>query len=186
MLSYFDLRKGTIFIYQGAPHEVLDFLQMKKAQREGIGQTKLKNLITGQIIFKNFHQNEEFQEAEIEKVKVKFLFSKRDVFYFCLKDDPSFRFELKKEQIGESARFLVPNLILDGIQWEEKIINVSLPIKIQLKVKEAPPGVKGDRAQSGTKTVVLENGTKIQAPLFIEEGDVIEINTETGEYVRRL
>jgi elongation factor P len=186
MLSYFDLRKGTIFIYQGVPHEVLDFLQMKKAQREGIGQTKLKNLITGQIIFKNFHQNEEFEEAEIEKVKVKFLYSKRNIFYFCLADNPSFRFELKEEQIGESAKFLIPNLILEGIRWEEKIINVILPIKVQLRVKEAPPGVKGDRAQSGTKTVVLENGTRIQAPLFIEQGDLIEVNTETGEYVRRL
>jgi elongation factor P len=159
---------------------------MKKAQREGIGQTKLKNLVTGQVIFKNFHQNEKFQEVEIEKVKVKFIFSKKGLYHFCLADDPSRRFVLKEEQIGPQAKFLFPQLLLEGLKWEEKIINVSLPIKIQMRVIEAPPGVKGERAQAGTKTVILENGTKIQAPLFIKEGDILEINTETGEYVRRV
>ena len=186
MLSYFDLRKGTIFLYQNTPYEVLDFLQMKKAQRQGIGQTKLRNLLTGEVIFKNFHQNEKFKEVEIEKVKAKFLFSKKGEYHFCFLDDPSQRFFLKEEQIGSSARFLSPSLVVEALKWEEKIINVSLSIKIVLKVKEAPPGVKGERAQAGNKTVILENGTKIQAPLFIKEGDLIEINTQTGEYVRRI
>ncbi len=163
MLSYFDLRKGIIFLYQGLPHEVLDFLQMKKAQREGIGQTKLKNLVTGQIIFKNFHQNEEFQEAEIEKVKIKFLYSKKNLFYFSLLEDPSFRFELREEQIGQNAKFISPGMILEGIKWEEKIINVSLPIKIQLRVKEALKEIEFNLAQ---KALFWKTGQKFKFPFL--------------------
>jgi len=88
--------------------------------------------------------------------------------------------------IGEGSKFLKPNQILTGIKFQEKIINIVLPIKVQLKVIEAPPGVKGERAQAGTKPVTLETGATINVPLFIETGDIIEVNTETGEYVRRV
>lgn len=186
MLSYFELRKGVRFIYQGQPYEVLEFHQIKKAQDVVVARTKIKNLITGQVLEKNFHQGEAFKEAEIEKVKVRFVYSKKGRFYFCLVDDPSKRFDLSEEQIGDGAKFLKPDLILDGLEFEGKIINVSPPIKVQLKVIEAPPGIKGGRSQPGTKQVTLETGAKINVPLFIEEGDTIEVNTETGEYVRRV
>ncbi len=105
---------------------------------------------------------------------------------FCKEDNPSFRFELPKEVIGQASQFLKPNQVVEGMQFGGKIINISLPIKVQLKVVEAPPGVKGERAQAGTKQVTLETGAIANAPLFIETGDIIEINTETGEYVRRV
>ena len=89
-------------------------------------------------------------------------------------------------QIGTQAKFLRPNELVVGIVFEEKIINFKLPIKVQLKVKESPPGLKGDRAQGGTKLAILESGAEVQVPLFIEEGDIIEINTELGEYVKRV
>jgi len=186
MLTYYELRKGTKFIYQGQPYEVLEFRQMKKAQDVVVAQTKIKNLITGQVLEKNFHQKDVFEEAEIEKVKVRFIYSKKGKFYFCLAENPSKRFELSEEQIGEGVKFLKPDLILDGLEFEGKIINVSLPIKVQLKVIEAPPGIKGGRSQPGTKQVTVETGTKVNVPLFIEEGDIIEVNTETKEYVKRV
>lgn len=185
MLSYFDLRKGVIFIYKGQPHQVLEFLQVKKAQREGIGQTKLKNLVTGEIIYKSFHQSEKFEEAEIEKVKARFLYEKNAILNF-VELESSKSFSLSKEKLGVSSKFLKKGMIVDGLKWQHKIINVSLPIKVQLKVVEAPPHVKTGRESPGTKSVVLENGTKIQVPVFIEVGDIIEVNTETGEYVRRV
>jgi len=186
MISYFDLRKGTKFIWNGQPYEVLDFQQVTKAQDMVVAKTKIKNLITGKVLEVNFHQSDTFEEAEIEKVQIKFIYSHRDKYCFALLDDPSKRFELKREQIGDQADFLKPNLILEGLKFEGKIINVKLPIKVQLKVIEAPPGVKGDRSQSGTKQVVLETGAKINAPLFVEVGDIIEVNTEKREYVRRV
>ncbi len=185
MLSYFDLRKGTKFILEGQPYQVLTFKQMGKAQDVVVAQTKIKNLITGKVFEKNFHQGDAFEEAELEKIEIRFIYSRRGEFWFCKENNPAGRFSLAENIIGENKQFLKPNMILEGLLFQNKIINVSLPIKVRLKVIEAPPGVKGDRAQGGTKTVTLETGSRINAPLFIKEGDVVEINTETGEYVKR-
>lgn len=186
MLSYFDLRKGVKFILNGQPYEVLDFKQMGKAQDVVVAQTKIKNLITGEVLEKAFHQSDAFEEAEIEKMEAKFLYSHRGKFVFCEINNPRNRFELTEKQIGNAVRFLKPEQNVIALKFEGKIINVSIPIKVQLKVIEAPPGVKGDRAQAGKKTVVLETGAKVDVPLFVEAEDIIEINTETGEYVRRV
>lgn len=186
MLSYFELRKGTFFLYQGRPCEVLEFQQIYKAQDVPSARVKFRDLISGNILQKNFHQGEEFEEPEIEKVEIIFLFSKRDSFFFCEKENQRNRFELKREKIGERTLFLKPGMILNGLKFEGKIINIQLPIKVQLRVVEAPPTLKGERAQGSRKTVLLETGAKINAPSFIEAGDIVEINTETGEYVKRV
>jgi elongation factor P len=186
MLSYFDLRKGTKFILEEQPYEVLDFQQIYKAQDMVVARTKIKNLITGKVLEKTFHQGDNFEEAELEKIEVKFVYSNRGKFCFSKAADPAKRFELTEEQIGDGSKFLKSNQLLTSIKFQEKIINIILPIKVQLKVTEAPPGVRGERAQSGTKPVTLETGAIINAPLFIEIDDIIEVNTETGEYVRRV
>jgi len=186
MLSYFDLRKGKKFILEGQPYEVLEFQQMYKAQDMVVAKTKLRNLITGRVHEKNFHQGDTFEEAELEKIEIKFLYSNRGKFCFSEIQNSAKRFELEEEQIGEWTKFLKLNQILTGIKFQDKFINIVLPIKIQLKVTEAPPGIKGDRAQGGTKTVTLETGANINVPLFVEQGDIVEVNTETGEYVRRM
>jgi elongation factor P len=186
MLSHTDLKKGVRFILNGEPCEVLDSSFVFKGRGSSVVQTKIKNLITGNTLSKTFHPGDQFEEAEIEKIRVKFLYSHRDKFFFCKEENPANRFDLPKEVIGDSVIFLKPNEIVEGMQFQDKIINISLPIKVYLKVKEAPPGVKGDRAQGGTKTVVLETGAEINAPLFIKTGDIIEVNTEKREYVRRV
>ena len=186
MLSYSDLKKGVQFILEGEPYEVLESSQMKKAQRRPVLQAKVRNLITGNMLEKTFHQGETFKEAELDKFNAKFLYSHRGKFFFCEEKDSSKRFELSEEQIGPQAKFLKQNQVVQTVKFEGEIINVFLPIKVQLKVTEAPPGVKGDRAQGGTKSALLETGAQIQVPLFVEQGDIIEINTETGEYVKRI
>jgi len=186
MLSYFDLRKGIKFILEGQPYEVLEFQQIYKAQDMVVARTKIRNLISGKVLEKTFRQSDTFEEAELEKVEVKFLYSYRGRFSFCEAENQARRFELAEAQIGEAGKFLKPNQIITGIKFQDKIVNVVLPIKVQLKVIEAPPGVKGERAQAGTKPVTMETGAKINVPLFVEQGDVIEVNTETGQYVRRV
>ncbi|MDP2641399.1 MAG: elongation factor P [Candidatus Yanofskybacteria bacterium] len=186
MLSYFDLRRGVRFIYEGQPYEVLEFRQMGKAQHVVVAQTKIRNLLTGNVFERNFHKAETFEEADIEKVPVKFIYERRGVYVFAEEENPSRRFEMDKEKIGEQVKFLKPNEIVEGLRFQGEIINVTLPIKVQLKVAEAPPGIKGDRSQGGTKTVVLETGASVNVPLFIEQDDLVEINTETGEYARRV
>ena len=186
MLTHTDLKTGTRIILDGEPYEVLESNPMKKAQRRVVIQTKIKNLINGNVLVQNFHQGDVFDEAEIVKFSAKFLYSHRDKFVFCQAENPAQRFELTEEQIGSQAKFLKPNQVVEGLTFDSKIINISLPIKVQLEVTEAPPGFQGGRAQPGLKTVTLETGATINAPLFIEQGDIIEINTESEEYVRRV
>lgn len=195
MLTHTDLKKGTQFIYEGQPWQVMESLHVKMAQRRPVVQTKIKNLINGSFQERTFQQGDVFEEAELIKKNIKFLYSNpirggasngaSREYWFCEEKDPSMRFSFTEEQLGRQAKFFKPNFLVEGIIFDDKIINVLAPIKVQLKVKEAPPGIKGDRAQGGTKEVILESGAAIQAPLFIEEGDIIEINTELGEYVKR-
>ncbi len=186
MLTHSDLRPGTRFILDNQPYEVLEAMAMKMAQRRPVIQSKIKNLITGNVLERNFQQGDVFDEAELVKIGVKYLYNNKGNYFFCEEKDPSKRFSLSESQTGVGARFLKPNEVIDGIYFDEKIINVSVPIKAQLKVKQSPPGIKGDRAQGGTKAVVLDGGAEVNVPLFIEEGDVVEINTELGQYVKRV
>lgn len=186
MLTHADLKRGVRVIIDGQPHEIMDSNAMKKAQRRVVMQTKIKNLITGTVSDRNFHQGDMFEEAELGKFQAKFLYFHRDKFIFCDVNNPSKRFELSPGQVGGMAKYMRQNEIVDGITFEDKIVGLNLPIKVQIKVKETPPGVRGDRAQGGTKTAIMETGAQVQVPLFIEEGDTIEINTETGEYTRRI
>ena len=165
---------------------VLEAQLLKMAQRRPVIQSKIRNLIDGRVQEKNFQQGDIFEEADLQKKEIKFLYQNRGQYFFCEKNDPSKRFFFTEEQIGTQAKFLRPNELLTGIVYQDKIINFKLPIKVELKVKETPPGVKGDRAQGGTKEAVLESGATIQVPLFIEAGDTIEVNSETGEYVKRV
>ena len=186
MLSYNELKKGLKIILNKQPFEILQATPSFKGRGHSVLQVKLKNLITGNVISKTFHPSDTFEKANLEKIRLKFIYSHQGKYVFSEAENPSRRIELKKEQVGSGAQFLKPNQIVEGLIFKDKVISISLPIKVRLKVEEAPPGIKGDRAEAGTKQVILETEAKINVPLFIEEGDIIELNTETGEYVRRL
>lgn len=186
MTDYSELKKGIRIILNNQPHEIVEASHVFKGRGHSTLQVKLKNLINGNVISQTFHPSDNFEEAELQKVKAKFIYSNRDQYFFSEEDNSSKRFNLTEEQIGKSSQFLKPNQAVEGIIFKNKIINIFLPIKIPLKVTEAPPGLKGGRSQPGTKVVILETKTKINVPLFIKEGDIIEINTQTGEYVRRI
>ena len=186
MLTHTDLKKGVQFIFEGQPWEVLEAQLLKMAQRRPVIQSKIRNLLDGRVNEKNFQQGDVFEEANLQKKDIKFIYQSKGQYFFCEINDPAKRFFFTESQIGSQAKFLRPNEIVTGIVFDEKIINFKLPIKVQIKVKESAPGVKGDRAQGGTKLAILESGAEIQVPLFVEEGDTIEVNTETEEYVRRV
>ena len=186
MLTYNDLRKGIIFLLDGEPYEVLEYAFLRMQQRKPVTKTRLKNLINGKIIERNFHQNETFEEVEIEKESVKYLYNNRDQYWFSAKNDPSQRFFLTEELVGPAGKFFKPNTEVTALKFNEKIIQVSGPIKADLKVKETPPGERGDTATGGKKTATLETGAIIQVPLFVNSGDIVRVNTDTGEYVERM
>ncbi len=186
MLSHNDLKKGVQFIYNGQPFEVLDYSFVFKGRGSSVVQAKIKNLVNGTVLAKTFHPGESFEEAEIKKINAKFIYCHRHNFVFCRENNPSERFQLTEEAIGPGNIFLKPGQLVQAFYFNNQVINISLPIKVCLKVTEAPPGLKGDRSQSGNKVVKLESGAEINAPLFIEAGDIIEVNTEKSQYVRRV
>ena len=186
MLGMNDLRTGIFFILEGQPFEVLFSQHLKMQQRRPVMQTKIKNLLTGKTVERNFQQSDYFEEADIQKKEVKFLYFHRGEFWFSEIDDPVKRFKLGEDIIGESSHFLKPNTLISSLLFNGKIINIELPVKMDFKVIEAPPSVRGNTAQGGTKQIKLETGALINTPLFIEEGDIIRINTQTGEYAERV
>lgn len=186
MLNHIDLKRGVQFVMEGQPCEVLEHAIVFKGRGSSVMQAKIKNMKTGTVLTRTFHTGETFEEAELEKVQTKFIYVNRGKYVFAEAENPSRRFELSEDQLGVKAKFLVPNTVAEALKFEDEILDVALPVKMTLRVKETPPGVKGDRAQSGTKTAVLETGASVQVPLFVEQNELIEVNTETGEYVRRI
>jgi len=186
MLSYTDLKKGVLFIYNGEPHEVLEANFSRMQQRKAVVQTKIRNVASGKTYDISFQPSDQFEKAEVEKRPLIFLYQHRGEFTFRDPKDAKSRFLLLEEVVSDSKKWLKPNTQLTALFFQDKLLGLTLPIKIDFKVTEAPPGVQGDRAQSGTKSVTIETGAVIQAPLFINTGDIIRINTQTGEYVERV
>ncbi len=188
MLNYTDLKPGTRFILDGEPYVVLDYTFKKKQRQKPTVQTKIRNLISGSTVEKSFTQNDNIEEADIETREVKYLYSnpKNNELWFCDPNNPKDRFSLDEDVVGEGIQFMKENSVIKTQVFRDKIIGIELPVKIDLKVAEAPPAVRGNTAQGVTKQVKLETGAKIIAPIFINEGDIVRINTEKGEYVERV
>lgn len=186
MLTISDLKSGVIFVLDGAPYEILEAHHVLMGRGRGHLETKMRNLKTGAVFKKSLRSADTFQEAEINYQEVKYLFNNKGEFWFAPPDKPAARFSLNEEQIGETKNFLKQNSLIKTMVFNDQVINIVLPIKMDFKVKEAPPGTKGDTAKGGTKIITLENGTQITAPLFIESGDTIKVNTQTGEYAERV
>src|SRR6185436_14436471 len=191
MLEYSEIREKKIIIYDDEPCEVVESHVARTQQRKPQNQVKLRSLISGKVFPATFHVSESADEADIDKKEVTFLYSNKGEYWFCDPNEKSNRFKLEEALMGNGAKFLKQNSNVTALVWtneddEEKIIKITLPIKMNFKVKEAPPAVRGDTSKGGNKLITLENGTTINAPMFINEGDVVSINTENGEYVERV
>ena len=191
MLEYSEIVERKYIIFNGDPYEVLTSHVFRKQQRKPVNATKLRNMITGKITEQSFHQSEKVEEADITTKEAKYLYTTKGEFWFADPKDPAKRFKIDEVLIGPQAKFLKPNSIAEVLVFtaddeeEGKMIGTKLPIKVELKVKEAAPAVKGDTATGGSKQITLETGAIINAPLFVNENDTVVVNTETGEYVER-
>jgi len=193
MISYNEIKEKKIIVFNNEPHLVLSSHVFRKQQRKAVNQTTLRNLITGSVVENTFGQSDSVEEAYLESKEIDYIFSKKNEHWFHEHGNPKQRFPLSEELLGDkikmikegssiTARVFNPN---DEKNWFEHIVDIELPIKLDLKVVEAPPNVKGNTADGGTKRVTLETGLEINTPLFIEAGDVVRINTQTKEYVER-
>lgn len=186
MLEYSDIRERKCIIFDNEPYEVLSSHVFRKQMRKPVNATKLRNVISGRVIEHSFGATDKAEEAEIDFKNVKFLYSNRGEWWFCEENNPAARFKLDDNILGDGKKFLKPNSLIEAKLFEEKIFGITLPVKVELKVTDAPPAVRGDTAKGGNKLVTLETGASITAPMFVNEGDIIRINTETGEYVERV
>jgi elongation factor P len=183
MLSMNELKPGVIIELDGEPYIVLESNHNKVAQRRPVMQTKIRNVITGKVRAETFQQSDSIREADIERLKAKFIYRTKNEFFF--QTDSGEKISFKEDMLENKTGFLKKDMAVDIFSFKEKPISIELPIKIILEVKEAPPGHRGDTVQGGLKDVVLETGTVVKTPLFIETGDKIEIDTRTGSYTRR-
>jgi elongation factor P len=170
----------------GDPFLVLSSEFSKKDRQKASNTVRMKNLRTGQVIEKTLHQSDVLQEAFITKREVKYLYENRGEFWFCEPNNPKERFSLPVDIVGDLGKYVVENSIIDAVEYDEKIMSINTPIKVELKVKEAPEAVKGNTSSGATKEVVLETGMNIHVPMFINSGDIISVNTETGSYSERV
>jgi elongation factor P len=186
MLSYNDVKPGVAVIIEGEPYVCTWNNIMKKQQRRPVNQTKMRHLIKGNTMEYSFQQSDKLHPAEIESQAAVFIYERNGEWFFHDAKDKSKRFTLSEDAVGDSGKFLKGNMAVETLSFQGNLFRVKVPIKIDLKVTEAPPDVRGNTAQGGSKVVTLETGTTLNVPMFVKEGDVIRINTETGEYVERV
>lgn len=186
MLNYSEITPKKFIVLDEEPYEVLSSHSFRKQMRKPVNQTKLKNLMTGKVTERSFHQSETVEEADLPLRTFTYLYENRGEYWFCEPGNPKNRFSYSGEVVGSQGKFLKPNTDIEGLFFNDKLITFKIPIKIDLKVASAPPAIKGNTAQGGTKQVTLENNMTVNVPLFIEEGDIIRVNTLSGEYAERV
>lgn len=186
VLSYNEILAKKVIVFNDEPHLVVSNHVFRKQQRKPVNVTKLKNLKNGRVVEYSFHQNENAEEADLEKKTITFIYESKGEYWFHEANDKSQRFTLSSDLIGPAGRFMKANSEVEAVVFGEEVIGVNLPIKVELKVKEAMPAVKGNTAQGAQKEVTLETGATLMVPMFIGEGDIISINTETGTYSERM
>lgn len=184
MLNLSDIKAGKNILWEDQPYLVLTHEHSKTGRAGAVLRTKLRNLLTGVVIDKTFQGSEKVDEADMSKTKAQYLYKEGNDYYF-MDNDSYEQFFFSKEMLLNAPDYLIEGTEVTVLNFNGNPVNIELPIKVTLTVVEAPPGIKGDTAGTGGKVVTLETGLKVSAPLFINEGDKLIINTEKGEYVSR-
>ncbi len=185
MLTTSDFRKGLKILLNKQPYIVIDFQHHKRAMRGGLVRTRVKNLLTGLIHEETFRSDEKFEKPDLQYREMQYLYNDGEMYNF-LDQKTADEVALSEKQIEEVKDYLKEQIVYKILYFEGKPVTIAPPEQMELEVTDAPPGVKGDTAQgAGTKPVTLETGLVIQAPLFVETGDIIRINTEQNKYLER-
>jgi elongation factor P len=180
-----DLRKGLKIELDGEPFVIVQFEFVKPGKGQALYKCKLKNMVTGVQFDKTFRSGEKFKEANLEEVEMEYLYSESD--RLCFMNTTTYDQEfLSADQIGEAQNFLKENTVCNVLLFEHKPIGISLPIFIDLRIEKTDPWVKGDTASGDSKPATLETGYVLNVPPFIQEGELIRIDTRSGEYVERV
>ena len=186
MIFASDFRKGTKFLYKDEPHMVVGFQHVKPGKGGAFVRTKMKNLISGSTYEETFRSGQKFPEPDLERKQMQYLYEDDGLYNFM--DQETFdQVALNKSQLETVLDFLKEQVIYDLLYFAGNPITVTPPLFMELEVSETPPGVKGDTAQGGgTKAATLETGLVLQVPLFINEGDLLKVDTRDSNYIERV
>ncbi|MBC7765064.1 MAG: elongation factor P [Hyphomonadaceae bacterium] len=185
MVSAGEFRNGVTFEMDNNLWQIIEFQHVKPGKGAAFVRTKIRNIINGSVVEKTFRPNEKFPKAHIERNDLQYLYSDGDLYYFM--DQETFeQMPLNGNQLGDALKFVKENMLVKILSHKGHVFGVEAPNFVELEITETEPGFKGDTAQGATKSATLETGAIIYVPLFIEQGEVVRVDTRTGEYMERV
>lgn len=185
MISTNEFKTGITIEIDGVLWNIVDFLHVKPGKGSAFVKTKLKNVETGAVLEKTFRAGEKFPRAILDRREMQYLYMSGDNEYTFMDNESYDQITLSKEQIGDGIKYLKENMVLNVLKHGDKVIGVDLPNVVELEVVDTPPGEKGNTAQGGTKPATLETGAIVQVPFFVNNGDVLRVDTRTNTYLER-
>ncbi|MFZ5590809.1 MAG: elongation factor P [Bacillota bacterium] len=184
MISTNDFRTGLTIELDGDVYQVIEFQHVKPGKGAAFVRSKLRNMRTGAVIEKTFNAGEKIPRARIDRREVQYLYNDGSSYNFMDMETYD-QFAMTKEQLGDAVKFLKENMVINLLLFQGKSIGVDLPNFVELEVVDTTPGIKGDTASGGSKPATLETGYVVQVPFFINVGDILQIDTRTGQYIKR-
>ncbi|MEZ4268270.1 MAG: elongation factor P [Myxococcota bacterium] len=185
MYATSDIKKNLKVKIDGAPWTVVEFLFVKPGKGTAFTRTKLKNMLTGQVVERNFRTGETFEPADVEHRSATLMYTEGDDFYFM--DSETFeQAPITRDVLGDSAKWLMENMAVEIHYYEGRAVSVDIPNHVDMEISYCEPGVKGDTATNATKAATMPTGAIVQVPLFIEQGELIKIDTRTSTYLGRV
>jgi len=185
MISAGDFRKGVTFEFEGNIYNVVDFQHVKPGKGAAFVRTKIKNIITGQVLERTFNPTEKVEEAKIERKEMQYLYNEDGIYYFMDMETYD-QIPLNYDQVQEAMKYVIENMMVSIQFYKGKAFSVLPPMFVELNITDCEPGIQGDTSKAGNKPATLETGLVIQVPLFVNNGDRIRVDTRTGSYMERL
>ena len=185
MISAGDFRNGVTFEMDSQVFKIVEFQHVKPGKGTAFVRTKLKNVMNGSVLEKTFNPSEKYENAQVERREMQYLYEDSGLYYFM--DVESYeQIPLNKEQLGDALMFVKENMNVKILSYKGNVFGVEPPTFVELEITETEPGFKGDTATGANKPAIVETGAKVNVPLFVNQGDVIRIDTRTGEYMERV
>ena len=184
MISAGDFRNGLCFEMDDQVYQVVEFQHVKPGKGAAFVRTKYKNVKTGSVVERSFNPNEKFEQAQLTRQDMQYIYSDGDLYYFM--DQETYeQTPIHQDKIGDGIKFLKEEMVCKVVSYKGDIFQVELPITVVLEITECEPGVKGDTANNASKYATLETGAVVKVPLFVNQNDKIKVDTRTGEYLER-
>ena len=184
MISAGDFRNGLCFEMDDQVYQVVEFQHVKPGKGAAFVRTKYKNVKTGSVVERSFNPNEKFEQAQLTRQDMQFIYADGDLYYF-MDQDTYEQTPIHQDKIGDGIKFLKEEMVCKVVSYKGDIFQVELPITVVLEITECETGVKGDTANNASKYATLETGAVVKVPLFVNQGEKIKVDTRTGEYLER-